>query len=72
MDGAFHILGFPEPRDPDVVYVASRKGGLYLEESPEITEYNDMFRHLVARALGPDASRAMLENIADEMTGPAA
>ncbi|WP_019631981.1 helix-turn-helix domain-containing protein [Actinomadura atramentaria] len=72
MDGSFTVLGFPEPRDPDVVYVQSRKGGMYLEDPPDLTEYNDMFQHLVARALGPEESRAMLESVADEMAGPAA
>lgn len=72
MDGAFHMLGFHGPRDPDVVYVQSRRGGLYLEEQADLDEYNEMFHHLVARALGPEQSRVMLVDIADEMTRPTA
>jgi transcriptional regulator with XRE-family HTH domain len=68
MDGAFNILGFPEPNDPEVVYVQSRRGGLYLEEQADLREYGEIFTHLLARALGPEESRAMLVDIADEMT----
>lgn len=67
-DGAFNILGFPEPRDQDVVYVQSRRGGLYLEEPGDLSEYTEIFNHLRARALGPDESREMIIRVADEMT----
>ena len=33
MDGSFRILGFPEPGDPDVVYLENQAGSLYLEEA---------------------------------------
>lgn len=72
MDGAFEIIGFPEPRDLDVVYVQSRRGGLYLEEQADLREYDEIFTHLVARALGPEESRTMLVDIADEMARTAA
>lgn len=66
-DGAFNILGFPEPRDPDVVYVQYRKGSLYLEETVELAEYNEIFDHLRAGALGFDESRSLIMRIATEM-----
>lgn len=66
-DSAFTILGFPEPHDPEVVYVQYRRGGLYLEESADVAEYNEIFDHLRARALGPEASREMIGRIAAEM-----
>jgi hypothetical protein len=68
MDGSFEILRFPEPADPDAVYVQYRRGSIYLEENADVTAYADLFDHLRARALGPDESRALIERIARELT----
>ena len=68
MDGSFEILRFPEPADPDAVYVQYRRGSIYLEESADVTAYAHLFDHLRARALGPDESRALIERIARELT----
>lgn len=68
MDGAFVILRFPEPADPDVAYVQYRRGSLYLEEPSDVGFYGEVFDHLRARALGPDESRALIAQLADEMT----
>lgn len=54
MDGAFVILGFPDPEDPDVVYLDNATGGLYLETDQELRRYKLMFDHLRAAALKPD------------------
>jgi transcriptional regulator with XRE-family HTH domain len=56
MDGAFVILGFPDPEDPDVVYLDNATGGLYLETDEELRRYTLMFDHLRAAALKPDIS----------------
>jgi hypothetical protein len=66
-DGAFNILGFTGSRDPDVVYLQYRKGSLYLEEPAEIAEYNEIFDHLRAEALGFDESHSLIMRIAKEM-----
>jgi transcriptional regulator with XRE-family HTH domain len=68
MDGAFNILRFPEPADPDVVYVQYRRGSIYLEEASDVDAYAELFDHLRARALGPDESRALIARTADEMS----
>jgi transcriptional regulator with XRE-family HTH domain len=68
MQGGFMILGFPEPADPDVVYVEYRTGSLYLEKPNEVDSYTLMFDHLRAQALGRDESRALLVQVAKEMT----
>ncbi|RAY10639.1 XRE family transcriptional regulator [Actinomadura craniellae] len=68
LDGAFTVLGFPEPRDRDVVYVQSRRGGLYLEDPSDLTEYTEIFNHLMAKALSPEESREMILRITAEMT----
>lgn len=67
MDSGFTILGFPERRDPDVVYVQYRRGSFYLEEPAEVDDYTQLFDQLRARALGPDESRSLIKRIADEM-----
>jgi transcriptional regulator with XRE-family HTH domain len=69
MDGSFEILGFPEPGDPDVVYLENQAGSLYLEEQPEIDRYARMFSHLMAKALDPEESRRMIAQIAADLTG---
>ncbi|TDD87004.1 XRE family transcriptional regulator [Actinomadura darangshiensis] len=66
MHGAFEILGFPDRRDPDVVYVDYRKGCIYLEESSEVDDYAQLFDQLRARALGPDETRALIARLADQ------
>jgi hypothetical protein len=67
MDGAFNILGFPDRRDPDVVYVQYRRGSIYLEDSAEVDDYTQLFDQLRARALGPDESRALITRIIQDM-----
>jgi transcriptional regulator with XRE-family HTH domain len=69
MDGSFRILGFPEPGDPDVVYLENQAGSLYLEEAAEIDRYARMFSHLIAKALDPEESRRLIARIAADLTG---
>jgi len=67
MDGSFIILGFPEAPDPDVVYLESQTGSLYLEKLPEVERYQAMFNHLVARALGPEESVSLITAAAADL-----
>jgi|HubBroStandDraft_4_1064222.scaffolds.fasta_scaffold100914_3 transcriptional regulator with XRE-family HTH domain len=68
MNESFIVVGFPEPADPDVVYLESQAGSLYLEQRPEVERYAAMFSHLIAKALDPDESRALIAQTAAEMT----
>lgn len=43
MVGAFQILNFPDPEDPDVVYLEAQVGGRYLEKATELDTYRWMF-----------------------------
>jgi transcriptional regulator with XRE-family HTH domain len=43
MAGAFRILDFEDPEDPDIVYLESHVGALYLEEPEEVEEYRRIF-----------------------------
>lgn len=66
MDGSFVIIEFPEQADPDVVYLESQTGSLYLEAPAVIDRYNLVFNHLRAKALDPEQSRAMILRAAKE------
>ena len=68
MDGAFELLSFPEPTDPNIVYVEYYAGSLYMEKQQEVTRYKLMFDHLRAAAQPVDASRALIARVADELS----
>ncbi|HJQ48587.1 MAG TPA: helix-turn-helix transcriptional regulator [Amycolatopsis sp.] len=65
MEGPFLILGFPEPADPDVVYVDNTSGGFFLELPPDVERYSLMFDHLRAAALKPDDSLGVIAAAAE-------
>jgi len=67
MGTSFVILQFPEPTDPDVVYLEGMTSGLYLERTEEITTYALSFDHLRTAALSPDESAAMITAVAREL-----
>ncbi|MEV6932014.1 helix-turn-helix transcriptional regulator [Dactylosporangium sp. NPDC051485] len=54
MAGAFRIMDFEDPEDPDVVYLESHIGALYLEEEAEVAEYRRIFA-LICEAAVPIA-----------------
>lgn len=57
------LLDFPDPADPDVVYIDTLAGDLFLEKEAELRRYNLLFQHLRAVALSPDQSvRRVLRN----------
>ncbi len=43
MAGPFRILDFDDPDDPNVVYLETHVGALYLDEEREIVEYRRVF-----------------------------
>lgn len=67
MSGPFVILSFQNPKDPPMVHLETATDGLYLEEPPDIERYTLRFSHLVARAAGPNESRAMIADVARRM-----
>src|SRR5229473_353248 len=64
MDGSFSLLGFPEPNDPQIVYIEYHTGALYLEKTAEVRRYRLMFDHLRASAQSVDASRVTTARVA--------
>ena len=51
MAGAFRIMDFEDPEDPDVVYLESHIGALYLEEPAEVQEYRRIFALVCAASV---------------------
>jgi transcriptional regulator with XRE-family HTH domain len=66
--GSFVILDFHEPTDPDVVYVETLAGDIYLEERSDVDRYTLAFDRLVAAALHPDDSVQLIEQMASSLT----
>jgi hypothetical protein len=64
MNGPFVILEFHSPTDLTMVYLETATGGLFIEDPSDVERYTLMFSHLVARALGPDESLAMIAALA--------
>ncbi len=67
MYGAFVVLDFPDPVDPDLVYLESMAGGLFLEHEDDIRRYRSMFEHLQAAALNPEDSARLIGAAATAM-----
>ena len=66
--GSFVILDFHEPADPDVVYVETLAGDIYLEERSDVNRYTLAFDRLLAAALHPDESVELIDQAASAMT----
>jgi transcriptional regulator with XRE-family HTH domain len=67
IDGSFYIISFPDPADPDVVYIENTTSDLYLEDADAIRRYDQLFDRLRAAALDPDESVTFVANVAKEL-----
>ncbi|WP_371660865.1 helix-turn-helix domain-containing protein [Streptomyces sp. NBC_00280] len=65
MSGSFVHMDFPDPADPEVVYVDTRAGDVFLESEAELRHYKSMFEHLQAVAMGPNDSADLLTKVAE-------
>ena len=66
MPGSFIVLQFTEEAIPDVIYIDSMAGDLFLEAESDVRRYKLIFEHLRAVAASPDASRSLLASLATE------
>ncbi|MFF3842362.1 helix-turn-helix domain-containing protein [Streptomyces sp. NPDC001930] len=66
MTGSFVHMDFPHADDPELVYLDTPAGDLFLESETEIRRYKSMFEHLQSVALGPDDSAGLLAGVAEE------
>lgn len=65
--GPFSILEFPNREDPEVAYVESVAGMLYLEKDREVRTRAEAFDRLRAAALAPAASVDLIAQVAQEL-----
>ncbi|MDH6699888.1 helix-turn-helix domain-containing protein [Streptomyces griseoviridis] len=65
MTGSFVHMDFQDPSDPELVYVDTPAGDIFLESESEIRQYKSMFEHLQAVAVGPKDSADLLSRIAE-------
>lgn len=63
MTGSFVHMDFPDVQDPELVYVDTPAGDLFLESETEIRRYKSMFEHLQAVALDPSDSAELLDTV---------
>lgn len=69
MAGQFALLEFADIEDPDLVYVDTLAGDLFVEKAEEVKSYRAMFEQLVAVALSPAESATMVNEIANDLDG---
>lgn len=67
INGSFHVLEFPDPETPRVVYVDNLTSSLYLERSREVGKFRLAFEELQTSALTPDESTSMIADMAKEL-----
>ena len=67
MPGSFVHMQFAEATIPDVIYIDSMAGDLFLEEESDVRRYTLVFEHLRAVAVSPDASRSLVVSLAAEV-----
>lgn len=65
--GPFVILGYSNRVDPDVVYLETHVGGLYLERENELSKYVAMMDHLRAHAVNPEGSVGVINKRIGEL-----
>jgi transcriptional regulator with XRE-family HTH domain len=65
MPGAFVHMEFRDKLDPELVYVDTLAGDIFLETDEDIRRYRDMFDHLRAGALSPADSARLIASVRD-------
>jgi transcriptional regulator with XRE-family HTH domain len=68
--GAFSIFGFPDPADPDVVFLEHGRSDLYLENAEEVERHVQAFARLRGAAAGRQRAAAELARLLAEAGGP--
>ncbi|EKX63927.1 XRE family transcriptional regulator [Streptomyces ipomoeae] len=65
MDGGFAHMDFPDPDDPELVYLSNATGEIFLESEDELRRYKSKFEYLQAVALGPNDTADLLSKLAE-------
>jgi transcriptional regulator with XRE-family HTH domain len=67
MPGSFVYMEFTEPVDPDLVYVDTLAGDLFLESDDDLRLYSSMFDHLRAVALNLAQTKSMMSTVLKDL-----
>jgi len=67
MPGSFALMDFPDAADPDLVYLDSTAGALFLERDLEVRRHTEIFEHLRAAALNPADSGRCIVDVAEKI-----
>ncbi|GAA1937754.1 helix-turn-helix domain-containing protein [Kitasatospora viridis] len=67
MPGSFVLMSFPDSEDPEIIYIDSMAGDLFLEAEVDVRRYELLFDNLRAVALGPDDSTNLIKKVAEEL-----
>ncbi|CAL9520460.1 hypothetical protein SUDANB171_03810 [Streptomyces sp. enrichment culture] len=63
MPGSFVLMTFADAEDPEIVYIDSMAGDLFLEAPVELRRYNAMFDDVMAQALSPSATADLITKL---------
>lgn len=66
MPGSFAFMQFAEAAIPNVIYIDSMAGDLFLEAEADVRRYRLVFEHLRAVTASPDDSRSLVATLAAE------
>jgi transcriptional regulator with XRE-family HTH domain len=67
MPGSFVHMSFAEPEDPEIVYIDSMAGDLFLEAEVDVRRYGAAFDNLRAVALSPDDTVGLIAALAGDI-----
>jgi transcriptional regulator with XRE-family HTH domain len=67
MPGSFVFMQFDEATIPEVIYIDSMAGDLFLEAEADVRRYRLVFEHLRAVAASPDDSKSLVAALAAGM-----
>lgn len=68
MPGGFSLLSFPDPDDPEIVYIDSMANDLFLESEQDLRRYTATFNSLTKMALSADDSLSLIATMMHELT----
>jgi transcriptional regulator with XRE-family HTH domain len=66
MPGSFVVMDFAEPTDPEIVYIDSMAGDLFLERGEDVERFATVFEHLRAAALSPADTTRLLRAVVND------
>lgn len=64
MNGAFIVLEFPEPDEPDLLYLAHVSGATHVEQVDDVRAARLVHERLRSQAMPPEESVALIERLA--------